>query len=280
VTAEVHVALLTPTDDAGLLDERALGAHVEWLAAAGVDGVLVAGTTGEAPLLDDDEIVGAVARAAEAGAGRLQVVAHVGRPGTRATIRLARQAVHAGATAVAAVVPYFFSLGDEELLRHYAALADALPELPVLAYSIPDRTHNHVSAELFERLLEHGVAGLKDSTKSPERHREYLEVARRHEGALVYMGSDGLALSALREGSSGLMSAIANAAPEPVVGLRDAVAREDWPEAERLQEEMLGLRSASARQRPLSFFKQEVARRLAGAAGGYPTGVRSPLGAL
>jgi 4-hydroxy-tetrahydrodipicolinate synthase/2-dehydro-3-deoxy-phosphogluconate/2-dehydro-3-deoxy-6-phosphogalactonate aldolase len=269
---------VTPADGEGLLDEQALAAHVDWLAGCGVDGVLVAGTTGEGPLLDDDEVIAAVAAAAEAAAGRLQVVAHVGRPSTRATIRLAREAQAAGATSIAAVVPYFFAFGEDQLLAHFSELAAAVPSLPVVAYTIPVRTHHEVPAALFERMLEAGVAGIKDSTKSEERHAEYLEVAARHAGARVYMGSDGLALLALRSGATGLMSAVANAMPDRVIALRDAVAQEAWDSATSLQDEMLAFRTQIKQGPDFVALKGEVAQRLAAGGHTYPTGVRRPLG--
>jgi 4-hydroxy-tetrahydrodipicolinate synthase len=278
MAAEVHVALLTPARADGTLDEPALAGHVGWLAEAGMDGVLVAGTTGEGPLLDDDEVVRAVATAVEAAAGRLHVAAHVGRAGTRATVRLAQRAAEAGAASLVAVAPYYFAAGDDEQLAHFGALAEAVPSLPVIAYNIPVRAVNDVSAELFERLLARGVAGIKDSSKSAERHREYLAVARRHAGARVYMGSDGLAVDALREGATGLMSAVANAIPERVAALRDAVAAADWPAAERLQDEVLAFRSEIKQGPAFAALKGAVARRLEQAGREYPAFVRRPLG--
>jgi dihydrodipicolinate synthase/N-acetylneuraminate lyase len=277
MSAEVHVALLTPADGEGLLDEQALAAHVDWLAGCGADGVLVAGTTGEGPLLDDEEVIRSVEIAAEAAGGRMQVVAHIGRPSTRATIRLAREAAAAGATTVAAVVPYYFAFDEDQLLRHFAELAAAV-SLPAVAYTIPVRTHHEVSAPLFERMLDSGLAGLKDSTKSEERHAEYLEVAGRHEGAVVYMGSDGLALLALRSGATGLMSAVANAIPERAIALRDAVAAEDWAAAETLQDEILAFRTRIKQGPGFVALKGEVAERLAADGLSYPTDVRRPLG--
>jgi 4-hydroxy-tetrahydrodipicolinate synthase len=275
--AEVHVALLSPAGAGGRLDEAALAGHVRWLAAAGVDGLLVAGTTGEGPLLEDGEVVRAVACAVGAGDGALQVVAHVGRPSTRATVRLARAAAEAGASAVAAVVPYFFALDDEQLLGHFAAVAAAIAPVPLIAYSIPARAQNDISPELLGRIADRGVAGIKDSTKSLERHHEYLGVARGHPGLRVYMGSDGLALDALRAGATGLMSAVANVLPERMMALRDAVAGEQWPVAEAIQDELLAFRAETARHRPLAALKQRLAARLEAAGEQYPVDVRRPL---
>src|SRR3954469_10470092 len=104
------VALTTPFAPDGTVDTRALRAHVEWLVAEGADGLMPCGTTGEGALLDDAEVLAVVGATVEAAAGAVPVVAHVGRPGTEATRRLAEGALTLGADAVSAVVPYYFPL--------------------------------------------------------------------------------------------------------------------------------------------------------------------------
>jgi 4-hydroxy-tetrahydrodipicolinate synthase/2-dehydro-3-deoxy-phosphogluconate/2-dehydro-3-deoxy-6-phosphogalactonate aldolase len=262
--AEVHAALLTPLAPDGAVDTDALQAHVRSLVSAGIDGVLVAGTTGEGPLLDDDDVV----RAVEAVVGETSVIAHVGRPSTTATARLAVRALESGADEVSAVVPYYYGLDDEQLLAHFTALVGAVAPARLLVYAIPARTVNDVSAELLDRLAAAGVGGIKDSTKSIERHAEYLEVASRHDGFHVYMGSDALVVDALERGASGLISAVANVRPELVVALRDAVGT---PRARELERELLAVRTDA---RSLPALKRLVAERI----DGYPVAARAPLG--
>jgi 4-hydroxy-tetrahydrodipicolinate synthase len=274
---EVQVALLTPATAEDGVDVGALAAHVGWLRSRGVDGLLVGGTTGEGPLLDDDEVVELVACCADAAGEELELVAHVGRASTRATVRLALAARAAGAAALAAVVPYFFSYEDDQLLRHFSTVAAAIAPLPLIAYTIPDRTNNELSPELLERLAGAGVAGVKDSSKSFALHREYLDVARRHD-MRVYMGSDGLVLQALEAGATGVMSAVANVLPEQVVGLRDALAGGDWDRAQELQDEILAFRAQAATQPPLVALKEQLAARLGADGASYPVRLRMPLG--
>ena len=261
---ELLAALLTPlAPDLGV-DADALRVHLRWLVAAGLDGVLVAGTTGEGPLLDDDDVVAAVA----AAAAEIRVIAHVGRPSTTATARLAARALEAGAAELSAVVPYYYALDDEQLLAHFASLVRAVAPARLLVYVIPARTVNDVSAALLERLAAAGVAGIKDSTKSLERHEEYLEVARAHPGFRVYMGSDALAAASLERGATGLISAVANARPELLVALRDAVGT---PRAAELQRELLDVRAAAG---SVPALKRLVAERV----DGYPSAARAPVG--
>src|SRR6476660_4257034 len=105
--AAVIPALLTPYAAGGAVDRDALRAHVGWLVDHGVDGIMPCGTTGETALLADDEVVEVVEAVVAGAGGRVPVIAHVGRPGTDATIELGRRALDAGAAAVSAVVPYY-----------------------------------------------------------------------------------------------------------------------------------------------------------------------------
>src|SRR4051794_18227961 len=92
----VIVALLTPYDETGAPDPGALRAHVDLLVEAGVDALMPCGTTGEGPLLADDEVAAVVRATVAAADGRVPVLAHVGRPGTAPTLALARRAVAHG----------------------------------------------------------------------------------------------------------------------------------------------------------------------------------------
>lgn len=100
----VVVALLTPFGEDGAVDLAALREHVAFLLDAGVDAVMPCGTTGEGPLLEEDELAAVVAATVDACAGRVKVLAHVGRASTPATVRLARRAIEAGADGVSAVI--------------------------------------------------------------------------------------------------------------------------------------------------------------------------------
>jgi 4-hydroxy-tetrahydrodipicolinate synthase len=262
----VHAALTTPFDDGGDADPDALRAHVELLIEDGVEGVVVAGTTGEGPLLEEAEIETLVAAAVEAAGDRLEVVAHVGRASTAATARLAGAAARAGADALIAVTPYYFRLGDEQLLRHYQAVLVAAGDMPLLAYTFPDRTGNELSPEALDRLAGEGVAGLKDSTGSPDRHREYLEVGRRHRGLRVMVGSERLALQSLRGGGAGSISALANARADVLLRLRDEPG--DAAQAD--------VNAAKAELPDIRALKRAVSARLADRGMRYPAAARPP----
>jgi 4-hydroxy-tetrahydrodipicolinate synthase len=246
---------------------------------AEVDGLMPCGTTGESPLLSDGEVVDAVRAAVSAAGDRVPVLAHVGRPGTLPTIDLARRALDEGASAVAAVVPYYYPVDGDQIRAHFASLVDAV-DAPVYAYTIPSFTHNELEPALLEHLHADGVAGLKDSTKSIERHREYAAVARSlGDSFALYDGSAPLVLDALREGSAGAVLAVANLRPELPVALLEAWRGGDEREAERLQEEMTAVESDLERSGPvLAELKRAVSERLRERGVAYNPDLRGPLG--
>jgi 4-hydroxy-tetrahydrodipicolinate synthase len=270
------VALLTPFDDRGDVDEEALRSHVEYLVLRGVDGIMPCGTTGEGALLETDEVAAVVEIAVKAAGGAVPVFAHVGRAGTRSTVQLARRAIDAGASAVTAVVPYYYPLDDARLIAHYRALIRAAREAPAFAYNIPSRTGNDLSAEAVRVLAGDGLAGLKDSTKSFDRHLDYLRAAP--DGFSIFMGSDAMVRDALKAGAAGAVSAIANARPDLLTALKKAVASGDDSAAMSVQDEITQVRKQMSTGPAVMGLKRAVAELLRGEGMSYPAHVRAPLG--
>ena len=167
-------ALLTPFGNDGEVDTAALRDHVGFVIEAGVQGIMPCGTTGETALLEPEETLSVVRTVVEAAAGRVPVIAHVGRPSTRATARLIAAAVDAGAAGVSAIVPYYYAFGEREIVAHFRALLRAAGETPLYAYTFPARTGNAFSPEAFGALVADGLAGMKDSTSDDALHEAYL----------------------------------------------------------------------------------------------------------
>jgi 4-hydroxy-tetrahydrodipicolinate synthase len=268
------VALTTPFDSAGRIDEGALRAHVEWLVAEGADGLMPCGTTGEGPLLEDGEVLAVVAATVAAAAGAVPVVAHVGRPGTEATRRLAEAALRLGAGAVSAVVPYYYPLAAEHVVAHYETLIAAVSPAPLLLYVIPGHTGNDLAAADAETLLRAGAAGLKDSSKSLDRHAEYVAAAQASRpGAAILVGSDPLLVEARRLGGTGSVTAMANLVPGVIAALHRAADEDDWAAADVCQAEVVAARlllDAGGTARATK-------RALSAVVPGYPGYVRAPL---
>jgi 4-hydroxy-tetrahydrodipicolinate synthase len=264
---QVHAALTTPFREDGWVDLDALRAHVELLVEDGVDGIVPAGTTGEGPLLEESEVGAVVATAVQAAAGRIEVIAHVGRASTPATLRLARAASGSGADAVIAITPYYYAHEGAALLEHYRALLAALGDTPVLAYSFPARSGNELPPDVLDTLAGEGLAGLKDSSGSGERHAEYLEVARRHPDMRLFVGAEELVLESLRGGSAGSISALAN--------VHGPLLR--WLADERSEEAQQAVRAARRSLSGIPAIKSAVSGRLAERGAAYPAATRKPL---
>ena len=268
-------ALLTPFDDRGDVDAAALADHVGFLIEAGVHGLMPCGTTGETALLEPDETLSVVRTVVEAAAGRVPVVAHVGRPSTPATARLIEAAIDAGADGVSAIVPYYYAYGDREIVAHFRALLDSAGDTPLLAYTFPARTGNDLSAEAFRTLVGDGLAGLKDSTSVVEVHEGYLAAAP---DAQIFVGSPSHLLGSLRAGSRGGVAALANLRPELVLALAHAWRDGRDAEAEQLQAEVRAAERELAAGPPLVRLKAGVAELMAARGSRYPSALRSPLG--
>jgi dihydrodipicolinate synthase/N-acetylneuraminate lyase len=207
-------AALTPLrDDGAALDEEAFRPYVEFLAAAGLDGTLVLGTTGEGILLSAAER----RRAAELFLeGPLPVIVHCGAQTTAETAALAEHAAGAGAAGVAVISPPYFALDDEALLAHLTAAAHAAGEVPFYVYEFKARSGYAVPIPVVERLRERApnFAGLKVSDKPFDAVEPYLL-----EGLDVFVGAEELVLRGIDRGAVGAVSGLGSVFPERVVAL-------------------------------------------------------------
>jgi 4-hydroxy-tetrahydrodipicolinate synthase len=201
------------------------------------------------------------------------VIAQAGRPGTRATARLARRAIELGADAVAAYVPWFYPAGEADVRTHFLGLLEAAGEVPAFLYNIPRRTVNDLSAELAGELAAAGFKGMKDSTGSFERHEAYLDATRERDFEL-YVGSEPLVLRAYREGAAGAITGLAGARPDLFVRLREALEAGEDAAAEAAQEEIAAAKAAvESEGSTVAAVKRRVADQLAG----YPAAPRAPF---
>jgi dihydrodipicolinate synthase/N-acetylneuraminate lyase len=215
-------AAVTPLRDGGArLDEDAFAPLLEFYGAAGLEGLLVLGTTGEGILLGQDERRRA-AELAVAGVSALRVIVHCGAQTTAETCVLAAHAAEAGADAVAVIAPPYFAFDAGELLEHFAAAAAACAPLPFYLYEYADRSGYAVPLVVVEGLRERApnLAGMKVSDAPFERVEPYLAT-----GLDVFIGAEGAIPQGLQNGAVGAVSGVAGAFPEAVAALvRDPTA--------------------------------------------------------
>ena len=188
------------------------------LVAGLLDGLFVAGTTGEFPALEDAERLSLFELAlAEAGPDR--VIAHIGAPDARHAARLARAAVALGATRIAAITPYYLPARPDELAGHYRRIRDAVPGPEIYAYIFPERTGLHVPPPLFAEVAE--AAGLAGAKVSGSASADLAEYVAARPGLRIFSGNDASPWATMRAGGAGVISGRSAAYPEVYAALRD-----------------------------------------------------------
>jgi 4-hydroxy-tetrahydrodipicolinate synthase len=208
----VLVAMVTPFDDDLELDLEAAVTLARWLVDQGADGLVLAGTTGEAPTLSDDESVDLWS--AVRGAVTVPLLAGTGSNDTRHTIQLSRRAADAGVDGLLVVSPYYNRPSQAGLEAHFRAVADAT-DLPFLIYDIPIRTGRKVDSEVLVRLAREvpTMVGIKDAAGDPAASARVI--AEAPDGFDLYSGDDAFTLPLLAIGGTGVIGVATHwSAPE------------------------------------------------------------------
>lgn len=231
----------TPFDPA--TGDFAAAAHrrnVSRLLADGLDGVVVGGSTGEAPLLDADEQRRLVATAREALTDGKWLIAGTGSESTRETVAVSRAVGAEGAHAVLVRPPGYYGTGysPASLVDHFRAVADASP-VPVVIYNIPKYTHLALAPGLLQQLLGHSnIVGVKDSSGDVKNLAAYREAAPQW---TVLVGSGALLYAALEMGCNGGIIGLSCYKSREVIELLAAFRTGDRPRAGALQERLAPL---------------------------------------
>ncbi len=232
-------AIVTPMHADGSLDLPRMKSLIDWHIAAGTDGVVVVGTTGESPTVNYQEHCDLLRTVVSQAAGRIPVIAGTGANSTAEAIELAAFAKQAGATAHLSVVPYYNKPTQEGLYRHFQAIAAAV-DLPMIVYNVPGRTVADLANDTTLRLAQlQNIVGIKDATGNIERGSDLLK--RAPKGFAVYSGDDATALSLMLLGGQGSISVTANVAPRLMHEMCAAGLAGDVRRARELNFKLLGL---------------------------------------
>ena len=225
-------ALVTPFTAEGAVDMPAFGRLLDVQLAGGTQGVVVAGSTGEAHMLEHDEYERLLAFAVERVAERVPVLAGTGEAGTAKTIALTRRAKQLGADAALVVAPFYVRPTQDGLHRHFIEIAEH-GGLPVVLYNVPSRTGCDLLPDTVARLREHaGIIGIKEAVGTQGRMAAIAELVSTD---FVYLsGDDGTALQAMRLGAAGVISVVANLVPKAFGAFCTAATQGRQAEAERL----------------------------------------------
>jgi 4-hydroxy-tetrahydrodipicolinate synthase len=222
----VLTALATPFDQIEGIDVDTLKRVVDRSIRAGVDGVVVAGSTGEVGALSSDERLLLVDTVVEHTAGRVPVIAQTGATSTAEAIRLSRAAQRAGADVIMLITPYYEPLSTEETVAYLTDVAGSV-DLPVMLYNIPAVTSVNLDPDTVRDLATSvdNVRYIKDSSANWE---QALQLIHHHSDVIgTFIGWDAYIFSALAEGAAGVMAGTANVVAEEIVEVSRLVAAGD-----------------------------------------------------
>ena len=228
----VLTAMITPFDSDGALDHGRAWELARHLVAHGSEGLVVAGTTGESPTLEEDEKLALFATVVDAVGGKAAVVAGTGSYDTASSVELTVAAAEAGVDAVMAVTPYYSRPSQDGLVAHFTAIAEA-SDRPLMLYNIPSRTGRLIEVSTLADLAAHPqIVAVKDAVGDLSfTTRTVIECGA---DFAVYSGDDVLALPMMAVGGVGVVSVSSHLAGPEIARMVSAAERGDWAEATKL----------------------------------------------
>lgn len=227
-------ALITPFEEDGRIDYASLEKLICAQLDAGVNALVICGTTGEPPAMTDTERSDVIRFAVRTVAGRIPVIAGTGSNCTASAAANSRRAEELGADGVLVVTPYYNKCTQDGLFLHYRTVAEST-SLPVIAYNVPGRTGVNLLPSTAARLTEiPNLAGIKEASGNIT---QVINTAKAIEGSNIslFSGDDPAALPIFAVGGVGLISVASNAVPARIKELTDACLAGDYPTARKLQ---------------------------------------------
>jgi dihydrodipicolinate synthase/N-acetylneuraminate lyase len=222
----------TPLTADGKVHEQALRALLEDNMAHGAHGFWMAGTTGEGPILAEDQRDAVARITAETCRGKALVIMHVGAIATASAVKAARTARAAGCDAVCCLPPFFFPSSERSRIEHYQAVADAASDLPFFVYNLPQLSQVEIVPRLMEKLVRAipTLKGVKHSAFNFSDLRVFADM-----GLTVFSGNGAYPLPALTMGAAGTIDAPLSLAPWHYAQLHAAWEAGDLARAQALQ---------------------------------------------
>jgi 4-hydroxy-2-oxoglutarate aldolase len=272
----VYAPVPTPFDDRGEFDSACLRRAFSRFIASPLAGIVVLGSNGEAPLLNEEESDRVIAAAREAVPPGRPLIAGTGRESTRSTVMASIRAAQLGADAVLVRTPGFFKsqMTSDVFVRHYTAVADASP-VPVLLYNFTASTGVNIGADAVGRLAAHpNIAGLKESGGDVAQIAECVQAGG--PSFRVWAGSSTSFYASLCVGACGGILALACVLPEACVQLFEHVRAGRHDEAAALQRRLVPMARLLSRFGPAGM---KAGLHVRGCDVGHPRPPLAPLGA-
>lgn len=228
----VATAIVTPMNENGV-DYDAFGRLIDWQIEQGINGLVVAGTTGEGSTLSDEEHREVLAYAVKRINGRVPCIAGTGSNDTAYAIELTKYACSIGCDAMLVVTPYYNKSTQKGLVKMFNAIADASTK-PIIVYNIPSRTGVNIEPATFVELAKHPrIAAIKEASGNLSKMVEEFALL---DGSLdIYSGNDDQIVPTLSMGGKGVISVLSNIMPKETVAMCDAFFAGDVATAAKMQ---------------------------------------------
>jgi 4-hydroxy-tetrahydrodipicolinate synthase len=235
-------ALVTPFTEEGALNEEVLRQLIRFQIASQVDGIVILGTTGEAPTLTGEEKERVMGLAREEIPSSLLLIVGTGSYSTAQTIENTRLAEQMGADAALIVTPYYNKPTQEGLYQHFKAVAES-SSLPFLLYNIQGRTGQNLQVETLQRLAEiPTILGIKEASGNLYQMMEIVEkIKKKHTNFSLLSGDDALTLPCIALGGDGIVSVASNLLPKEIKRLTDEALTGNFDRARDLHYHLLAL---------------------------------------
>ncbi len=233
------VALITPFNHDGEVDYVSLKKLVEYHVAAGSDGIVAVGTTGESATLTIEEHVKVVMKTVEFAEGRIPVIAGTGANATHESVTFSRLLNNSGIAGCLSVTPYYNKPTQEGLFQHYKAIAEE-SDVPQILYNVPGRTAVDLLPETVARLAEiESIVALKDATGDLSRIAIHRELCG--EDFILLSGDDSSGLEFVKQGGNGVISVTNNIAAEDMAKMFRLASEGKYEEAEIINQRLMPL---------------------------------------
>lgn len=225
-------AIVTPFKD-GTIDFEMFRQLLERQISAGIDAIVVCGTTGESATLSDQEKLDLIACAVQYTAGRCKIIAGTGSNNTAHAIGLSRVAASMGADALLLVTPYYNKCTQEGLIRHFLTIAEAA-QSPCIVYTVPSRTGMDITPETCQKLSEHALMnGIKEASGSLTKAARIRNLCK--DEFHIWSGNDDQTVPLMSIGAKGVISVLSNVRPELTLQMTHMCLSGNILQAGRLQ---------------------------------------------
>lgn len=231
-------AMVTAYDENKVVDFDRVRNLTRYLLDGGSDSILVCGTTGESPTVDNSDKLRLFETVVEEVAGRVPVIGNVGSNNTERSVEFGLQAKQTGIDGVMAVVPYYNKPPQEGMYQHFKAIAEEV-DLPTIVYNIPGRCGVNMEAETTLRLARDvkNIAAVKEASGNLDQMKEIIDGAP--EDFIIYSGDDSMTLPLMQAGGHGVISTCGNVIPAEMKELTSLAAAGDFAAATEVHERLL-----------------------------------------